>query len=415
MKPEKTFILLLIYFVILNGYIYSTGTYFLNGFLLLITGLISLFLFSSGIKIPGKIIGVNPDLFAKIILVLSIGLTIILLDTTTILEPGLTRLSYFFFVFLNIFKFVLFIALILSLTYLGEKSRIKSRFKYLLLISLFLSIAIILMSPNPYIDTFVGIKEGVLMLFRGINPYANKIDNIPLSPSYSSYFSYWPSVLLFNAPFVFLSGDPRFTSIVANMITAIVMHKILKKNSSGGSFSEILPLIYLFNPVSFLIIWKSWIDPLAICLFTLFVYFLLSNRRFISLIFLALATMTRQNLFLVWPLVWKFLPFKKRNIISLILPFLILMLPFYFWNPADFINNGILRYAAHFAPRYDSLSLNTFVHSFSSQDLDKRVYFGILSLIYGIVFVKMKRSLTGLILSSTVILFAVFLLGYFLN
>lgn len=406
-RNKKIFYLLIIYLLTISGYVFSSGIYSLKGVILLMLAFLMLLVYFLKPYLSRKLIFTNFSYLSILLLVLSVALTLVLYDQIIEFEPGIFIRPYYFVVFNNINKILLFIALLISLTYLKKTKNLKRRFWYLICIASILRLSVILISPSPYIDTFRKLQLSPLLLLLGKNPYSESLGPMPFIPNYSPYFDYLPGLLFLFLPSSLIFHDPRYTFIISDLATVILLYFILKKRS------ETLPLIFLYNPVSLLITWKFWIDPIIIFLFTLFLYLVNSRFKILAFLILGLATATRQNLLIIIPYLFKLLNFNFKRLFIYLVSFLIIVVPFFIWFPEKFIQNTITHSSIYISPRPDSLSLNSLIFNLLKINLPQVVPLSLFFFISVIIWFKMKKTLHSFILSLTIILFGIYLLGFY--
>lgn len=265
--------------------------------------------------------------------------------------------------------------------YSGSTAR--RRFVFLLAAALILRILVIIASPKPAIDVFVMLREGPLAALSLKNPY-----NVPYSQVYpgvrGNYFTYWPFSFLIQIPFIFFFGDPRVLFSLADIGTALLIYFWGRKKEPA----VLLALIYLFRPNALFIIEQSWLAPLASFFVILTFYFWEKRKNRGILTGLALAGITGLQ-----PYYGILLPFlirgnKGKENIKLLFTFILtlslIVLPFYFWNPAEFLDQTFgfyFRNAGNLpsVPMYLSLNFNTLYFSLFRKDLPFIVSFAFMA------------------------------------
>ncbi len=257
----------------------------------------------------------------------------------------------------------LIIVLFLTLTFTMQKDSkllIKYRFAVIVLISIVIKILIIVASPHPAIDVFDSLKKGGEALLEGKNPYNIQYGQVYKNVTPLTYFPYPPGSLLFLAPTVFLFKDPRVLLIMCQTFTSLLFFMILRQACRSRRVRELVPILYLYFPMSFFIIEQSWLDPLAAFLLSLFAYLNLkyTNQKFLKVITLGLTIIVKQYL----PIILLFLLKNTSKYLKIIclstISALIILLLFYLPNPDKF---NVFR--TDYPYRFDALTLIAFMHN----------------------------------------------------
>jgi len=388
---KKVLVLLFIYLLIIFGYIFSLGFYYVPGLIFLLFSLVGLLLFHKlGVrKIVRDIDFKSMTNFVLVLFIsLSMGLYGGLYQNNSI---GLVSLS----------KTLLMFSLLISFTYFVDTSKIshfkfffKSKFWLLILIALFLRLMMIWSSPSPLIDVFGIQKIAPRAIIEGNNPYSLiyyfSWQNEPLD-----VYSYGPFNIFLNFPAVLLLNDPRYIQLISELGVAFLIYFMLKKSHYGSKFSETLPLIFVFNPRALFILEQAWVDPVLVFLVFLFAFFLfVLKKEVIAFFVLGLAIATKQYavFFLPFLLVGGFL--KLRNFLLSLSTTLVISLPFLIWNAKDFLRDIVLFNLTIQKSRYDSLSLNTSFHNLSGIDIPKFLVIIIEAAIL-IYLIKFQKKLSG--------------------
>jgi hypothetical protein len=125
----------------------------------------------------------------------------------------------------------------------------------------------------PEIDVYEFQQRASAALLSGHNPYTVVYPNIygNGTPFYSPAvyendrmlfgFPYPPLSLLMSLPSFLLTGDVRYAHLAAIGLSALLIGL-----ASKGLLSKLAALTFLFSPVTFLIVQKSWIEPFVILL-----------------------------------------------------------------------------------------------------------------------------------------------------
>ena len=173
-----------------------------------------------------------------------------------------------------------------------------------------------------------------------------------------TYFPYPPGSLLLIAPTVYFFKDPRVLFIITETLTALILYKLLAKTSS--KISELIPIIYLYFPISYFILEQSWLDPLASFFLALIAYinFVSDKNRMLKTISLGILLIIKQYLLII-PVF--FLKTGSKNIKNLIFGLLVavaILFSFYIINPGKFNV-----YRTEYSYRYDSLTFISYLNN----------------------------------------------------
>lgn len=328
--------------IFLSGFIFSKGQFSYPGvFLLLVCILLIPFLihFKNLPKIDPKIL-------------------LCIICTFSIVVYGGFYQSNYVFISLSLLSLSLLLSYLLILL---QKSSLV-RWVYISLFSVAVATRLLMIwsSPNPHIDVFDFLKGGAQGFLKGVNPYSNTY-----TPLYKgeepNYYSYPPGALFLTMPSVFLFNDPRYMILAAELITAFVIFKLIR----FGPNKFIYPLIFLFNPVSLIVLEQSFTEPLILVLIALSIFYLARSKIQIAAILFGLVLATKQYTILFLPLYIRLFPAFKQKVNSLVIlisTVLILILPFYLWSPNDFLQDLIL-YNFNAPQRSWSLSFTSFLYN----------------------------------------------------
>jgi len=407
---NKVLVLLLIYLLIIFGYIFSRGFYFLPGLFLILLAAILLVLFhrnqNVGIGEESRLIA-SMNWMLILFVVLSMGM-----------YGGLYQNDLHGFVSLS--RTLLMIAIVISFLYVFDFSKWlfslnKLKFWLLLVIAVALRILMIWSSPAPYIDVFYIQKIAPIALISGVNPYSILYPKL-YPTEMPDVYSYGPAVIFLDMPAVFLTGDPRYTMVVAEIGTALLVYLMLRKGAGlflkkGFRVAELLPLIFLYNPASLFIIEQAWVDPLLIFILTLFIFLLFHLRKkFLAWVILGIAIATKQYTVFLLPFLLRGKLIKISHLIISGITAVAIMAPFFIWNVKDFIHDVVLYQLTIQHPRYDSLSLNSLLHRITGFDIPTIlvVIVVILVLVY-LLKTQKKLTVSAAFLATSTLALCIFL------
>lgn len=335
--------MLFIYFLILSGFIFSKGFFSFQSIAVL---LVVLFLYPFIVFRQKKKIKeiLTPQSLLIILSVLSVGL-----------YGGLYQTNVALYI-LSIFALGLSVILVLFL--ISEKKENKVFRVYLLIFTFAILVRILMIwsSPIPYIDVFDYLKYGALGFLHGINPYSNTYTRLYQDLVPDSY-PYLPGMLYLSLPFVSIFNDPRHLFALSEIGTALLVYKLIGKRQIRYIYS----LLFLFNPISLYMIEESYTEPLLVFLLVV-IGWMIKDKKFIfaSLVF-GVTLATKQYIILLIPIFFRLFSGIKSKIIMFCISIIaagLIILPFYFWNPVDFLHDAV--FLQHeFNPRYEGLTVSS--------------------------------------------------------
>ncbi len=278
----------------------------------------------------------------------------------------------------------LILVLFLVLTFSMQKDAkllIKYRFTVIILISVAIKVLLIIASPHPTIDVFDSLKKGGEALLEGKNPYNFQYGQIYKNVAPLTYFPYPPGSLLLLAPTVLIFKDPRMLMILSQTFTTLILFQILKRQCKSRRVQELIPIIFLYFPMSFFIIEQSWLDPLVVFLVSLFAFLNLTskNQKLAKVLALSITIIVKQYMpFILLFLLKNISKYLKIILLSVGVASAILLL-FYLPNPEKF---NVFR--TDYIYRFDSLTLIAFVHNSFGLTIPKYIIYllwGLLALV----------------------------------
>jgi len=202
--------------------------------------------------------------------------------------------------------------------------------------------------PDPHIDLFLSQQAAAQALTRFQNPYTATIPDIYglASPLYIPMFKdgrsifgsfYPPLIALVELPSFLLTGDVRYTHLIALLISSCLIALMRKSWLSlcGGA-------LLLINPFSLLLIQFAWTEAIAILFFCATLFSVSRYPRAVPYLF-GLFLTTKQPVLATLPLVplligetrnWKqMIGFMSKSLAVVT----IVCLPFFLWNRGAFV------------------------------------------------------------------------------
>ena len=342
-KDDEKIGILIIYFLFILGYIFSRGFYAFSSLVFLLIVLI----ITTKYFFRGKIIFFNNSSLKlvdlqRFVLFLSLFFSLLLYGGIYQEKNYLTVISLFI------------LATLLCLT-VFDKNYLKKIVIFFIGFAI-LGVIMIKTSPLPQIDIFYFLKEGAWGFVHGQNPYSMIFTRINNYSFYlngkADFYSYFPGMIFLTLPGVVLLNDPRFSMLLAVLLSAYFIYRKFNQPE--------LSLIFLFNPLSMFILEQSWTESIIILLLVLIVYLFSVKRFFMVAIIYGLMLATKQYAFLFLPFIWQMMTGNRKKLVHSVIICLAILLPFIFWSWRDFLNDSVLLQFM-FPARYDGLTLTSFL------------------------------------------------------
>lgn len=358
---------------------------------------------------------------------------------TVRISPGTTP----FWLFSLIFSGLLFY-LILDILKLEEKlfEKLKNITLWLLvttvIISSFASAIIVRHQTSPIYnvhDIIVQQEVAMRYLLDGKNPYFEKYFNTPLEDWHYSdseinpalyHFVMQPFYLTFSLPFYPLFGrtigyfDGRFPLLFLFFAALVIAFKTLKDGEKRRSFV----LLLAFNPLMILYTLEGRSDFFMFG-FLLAGFYLLQRSKFVlSSVLIACAFAVKQSAWPLFPLYFAYLWFADptKQVIKKSIPFFILTLviivgPFFIWNPQAFLDSTVFYLSGNTPNSYpiSGYGFSMLLSEFGFiKDLNESFPFIIPQFVVGIplLFVLIKYLRKNLSVKTLILTYALFLFVY---
>ncbi len=415
---QKASYLLIIYSLIVLGYIYNLGFYSITS-LVILTFSAFLSLFFWRLNFSKNIFNMDFGGIAKLVLVCFVVLSNYLyggLFQTS--HPSLATASKFLLALCVPFSFTYFLKFNKTMDML-----VRFRFWVFILIVIALKIFMVWSSPAPLIDVYGIQKLAPKSILDGHSPYSVEYhfswEKVPLSA-----YTYGPFNIYLNFASFLLAADPRYVQMIAEIGVGLLIYLILGKNKwtdHRSVIAEILSLIFLFSPRALFILEQSWIDPTVVFLLTLFTYLLFVWRKqTLGYAVLGLAIATKQYTILVIPFLYFSGLLKLRNLLTIFIVVLLVSLPFIVWSLKDFVSDVVLFSIFIYPSRYDSLSWNSFVHNFTGYDIPKVLIIFMEIVLFWFLVKKQNKFVgsqvilnTGILLLFTFLVYRIAFINYY--
>jgi hypothetical protein len=288
-------------------------------------------------------------------------------------------------------------------------------FVYLLVVAHFaLGLAFLRLVEDPLVDVFIFQRDGAAAMLSGTDPYSITFENIYkedagfYTPGIAhdgrvwAGFPYLPVSLFLVVPGFFL-GDVRFSHLAATTLTGLLMIR-----ESRHAMGRLAAILFLFSPCTFLVVGKSWTEPLLILLLILGVSAIRRSSPVLGSCLFGSLLAVKQYVVLASPLLfllpiarhWRFAA-RAASLAAL------LILPFALWNINDFYRAAVWWQLAY-PFRIDSLSYAAAIASAGGPRIS---WLGFAALPLAILFVwkRCPRSLAGFLTGLALEYFAFFL------
>ncbi|MEX0642351.1 MAG: glycosyltransferase 87 family protein, partial [Pirellulales bacterium] len=220
----------------------------------------------------------------------------------------------------------------------------------------------IIAAPSPEIDVFVTNTLACDYFLAGQNPYAAWYpDQYDGRYGYAPGFFYWPAYLYWAAPFRALFGDVRYAAIAADAFTAALLVRIGRQLDLDQPTRMLIPLVWLAQPVSLLVIELGWIDPVLVLGIAATACCILSGRFAWAGVALGVVAATKQYGLLVACLTVPYLiaahrEAAKRVAVAVAATAGALVLPWLLLDSTSFLERTVTVYLTA-PPRSDALSI----------------------------------------------------------
>lgn len=314
-------------------------------------------------------------------------------------------------------------ALILAISYLAKrlpKLLITYRFAGLLTIAAMIRVFSIIASPNPSIDVFYILRDGSKQLLSLQNPY-----EMAYPAPYGVYiptivFVYGPLTPFIFLPSVILFNDPRYTLVIADIISAFLIYRLARHLKIDKTITNLIMVIFLFHPLFPFMTEQAWLEPVMTLFLLSAVYLSIKYpKRIFANIFLG-AILAVKSVYLLPLLV--FLKNQKANIVqysvtiliplTLSLPFLLADSKLFLQRTQTYVTDPSVIQTS-LAPSHISLSLAAVILKYTGIVLPTFVV-AILGLITALVLVtKGPKTPPFALLSAFLVFMVLFMFGPF--
>lgn len=363
------------------------------------------------------------------------------------ISPGDTPYWLFGLIFLSLLVYG-----ILDILNISEKLYFKLKQGILWLVilqvigSAFISAIIVRHQTAPIYnvhDIIIQQEVAIRYLIHGKNPYSTTYFGTPLEKWHYSdketnpalyHFVMQPFYLLFALPFYFISTrtigyfDGRMPLLFLFSLLLVFASILIKDKRKRLEFLILLA----FNPATLSYNLEGRSDLFLLPFLFVALYFLHRKKYLISGIPMALAFAVKQSVWPIFPFYFAYLYFKTKSIvktIKLVVPFLItfliITLPFFFWNMKAFMDSTIYYLSGKTEHSYpiSGYGLGKMLNQFGViKDVNKYYPFEIWQIIVGVpvmiillIFLKRHTCIKRFIIVYGIFLFIYWYLSRYFN
>lgn len=208
-------------------------------------------------------------------------------------------------------------------------------------------------APAPWVDVDYFHRSAVKALLAGESPYSQTIPNIYGHTEFygeglvkdgrvQAGFPYPPLSLLFSLPSALLTGDHRYSGLVAMAGAAVLM-----SYARPGTTGVLAAAVFLLTPRTFFILEHGWTEPFAVLLLALTAFAAVRFAAWLPWTVAALMSIKQYMLLgtvaLLLAVPREDFAQRVRRIAAIAIAFgLACALPFLFWDPRGFVNDVLL-------------------------------------------------------------------------
>jgi len=280
------------------------------------------------------------------------------------ISPGETPYWLFGLIFLGLLSYVSLNLFFKFKTELLKKFKL-ALFWFLVLGSIgsaFFSAIIVRHQTSPTYnvhDIVIQQEIAIRFLLHGINPYSATYFGTPLEKwNYSDsetnpalyHFVMQPFYIIFSIPFYFLTTrtigffDGRIPLLFLFFVSLFTIQKFIRDFDKKMLFM----ILFTFNPATLGYLLEGRDDMFMFSFLLLGLFYLYKSKNILGNIMFGLAFAVKQSIWPIFPFYFAFLYFKNKDIkktifqlFPFILTFLIIVLPFVFWNSKAYLDSTI--------------------------------------------------------------------------
>lgn len=258
---------------ILSLFIYSINTWFSVSSILAIAAVCVLLFIIIFHRSTLTTVSDNPELACSAILIFQVGIMVSqeAVDINVLQSAAMI-----------VSRTAMLAALLLSATYFirATSSRflkliVHHRFALLIGCAAVILILIPRIVKDPGIDVFTVLRNGPERLIHRTNPYTtpaatgNSSDAAPYQ-----YYAYGPTTIFAFLPFDLLFKDPRYLYVVTIFAAGAAVYFLSKQAGQSSVTSQLLALLFIFNPKQTFFVTQAWTDGLIVALVAISLFFI---------------------------------------------------------------------------------------------------------------------------------------------
>ncbi len=248
------------------------------------------------------------------------------------------------------------ILLFFILSSLLTNNKILNIFKFIVIIALGISLRYVSMISPTGNDVFWVSQGAVEQFLLGNNPYEATF-YVPNNPAWEGIplvlMTYFPGTIYFETPFYLIFGDVRTAVLFADVGISLLLYFIIRKTKEDYGRAA-TSFYFLVTSLTFVIhnsifdyrVTDGLTDPIMTFLLLLSIFLVINKKMFMAAAIIGFAIATRQFaiLFFIPILIMWFrtgISNNYKSIVVSIIVFTIVVIPFYLWSPQDFIKDTI--------------------------------------------------------------------------
>lgn len=192
-------------------------------------------------------------------------------------------------------------------------------------------------------DVFWANQQANYFILNGQNPYAEQFTWVPGTTDYI-WYGYFPFTIFTQMPFYLIFNNVRLGLVVCDLLTIGLIYLLVRDRFGREIGLCVTTLLLLYIPLSDNTILPSIVDPVMMFWLALSFYLLTKERWTWAALTAGLALASKQYaVFYVLVLLAFFIKQRRwrESAVVLIVP-TVIILPFFLWSPADFINDTVL-------------------------------------------------------------------------
>ena len=272
--------------------------------------------------------------------------------------------------------------------------------------------------PEPNIDVWIWTQSCIQALLRGVHPYTvdatDLITNVYRLGSTATLYPYMPLTLVAFAPSYVLFGDYRVLSALCVPATVVLNRATGRQLGLDSRLIDATTLAFLLFPRGTWLTCFGWTEPLLVVVLSGFVY--LATRApggaAQAIAFLLLPALKQYTVAPV--LLFLAISRPRTSVVAVAVTVAAAtVVPFLIWDWQSTIEGIVVQIVSPAQPRLDSTSLVALVGLSTGLYVTRWVSVVVQFLVAGMAYARLRdRGLGGLLLASSLALYATFLTGW---